>query len=65
MGCRLAVSVRSRISRASYGILCQEKWDEKKHRKEDKSWDEDELVWKAKNQMKWLVEKVIRWFHVV
>lgn len=59
MESRFAVEVRSRIARASYGILCQEKWDDEKHLPEDKIWDEDQQSWKSKNIVKWLVREVI------
>lgn len=52
------VEVQSRISRASYGVICQEKFDASKHLEEDKIWDEDQQDWKAKNQMKWLIQEV-------
>lgn len=58
MDSRFAVEVRSRIARASYGIVCQEKWDDKKHLPEDKIWDEDQQSWKSKNIVKWLVREV-------
>lgn len=58
MDSQFSVEVRSRICRASYGIICQEKWDENKHLPEDKFWDDDQQGFKARNQMKWLVKEV-------
>lgn len=54
----IAVEVRSRISRASYGIICQEDFDETKHLEEDKIWDSSQQCSKAVNQMKWLIRRV-------
>lgn len=58
MNSQFSVGVRSRISRASYGVVCQEDFDDSKHLAEDKFWDDEQQSWKAKNQMKWLVRKV-------
>lgn len=61
----LSIKVASRSSRASYGVVCWEHWDDKKHVHDpqnisgDKSFiDEKDDVHKAKDQMKWLIKKV-------
>lgn len=43
---------------ASYGIICQEKWDKNVHLDEDKFFDPQQRCWKATNQMKWLMKEV-------
>ncbi|KAJ4396182.1 hypothetical protein N0V93_000401 [Gnomoniopsis smithogilvyi] len=53
----LGVKVRSRVARASYGIVCQETWDSAIHLEDDKVFDEQQQLWKARNQMKWLVNE--------
>lgn len=53
-----AVQVASRIARASYGVMCLEKWDDEKHIEEDKIFDEQQRMLKATNQMKWLIREV-------
>lgn len=55
-----SVEVASRISRASYGVMCMEKWDEQKHQghPEDRIFDNQHRMWKANNQMKWLIREV-------
>lgn len=55
---RFSVEVASRISRASYGIVCLEAWDEEKHREEDKFYDTQWRAEKAKKQIKWLIKEV-------
>lgn len=52
------VRVRSRVARASYGVICQEKWDDLKHEEEHKIWDEDEQIFMSVGQMQWLVKEV-------
>lgn len=59
MDSRFVVEVQSRICRASYGVICQEKWDETKHLPQDKFWDEDQQSWKAARQIKWFLKEVI------
>ncbi|KAF3767181.1 hypothetical protein M406DRAFT_39804 [Cryphonectria parasitica EP155] len=49
---QFTVQIRSRISRASYGIVCQEDWDEEEHRPEDKIWDDEQQKYRATMQMK-------------
>ncbi|KAI3391752.1 hypothetical protein diail_6846 [Diaporthe ilicicola] len=53
----LTVQVRSRIARASYGIICQEIFDPGKHLEEDRIWDEDQQSDKAGNQFKALIKR--------
>lgn len=50
--------VRSRIARASYGVVCQEKWDEEKHDETDHILDDITGEQKAVRQMKWIVQLV-------
>lgn len=54
---RFTVEVVSRISRASYGVTCQEKFDPTKNLNKDKVFDEEQQDTKATNQMKWLIEE--------
>lgn len=63
MDSKFAVGVRSRIARASYGIICQEKWDETEHSEEDKFWDEDQQIWTSRTQMKWLITEASTKYH--
>ncbi|OLN87951.1 Heat shock 70 kDa protein 12A 1 [Colletotrichum chlorophyti] len=51
----LSVSVKSRISRASYGIFYNTEYDPKKHDAEDKYWSEERQEWEATNQMEWFL----------
>ncbi|KAJ4418730.1 hypothetical protein N0V82_005403 [Gnomoniopsis sp. IMI 355080] len=53
----LSVEIRSRVARASYGIVCREAWDPTKHSIEDKIFDPQQQLWKATNQMKWLINE--------
>ena len=50
--------VVSRVSRINYGILFTAPFDEEKHDERDRVWDEDELRWRANNQMDWYLKKV-------
>lgn len=50
--------IRSRIARASYGIVCQEKWDDEKHDEEDHILDDITGEEKAVRQMKWVLRLV-------
>lgn len=54
----LISQVKSRIARASYGVVCQEKWNDKKHNEEDHALDDDTGEDKAVRQMKWIVRLV-------
>lgn len=58
----MPITVTSTISRASYGIKISEQFEEGKHLEEDKKWDQEEGKWRAKNQMKWYLKKVWRFF---
>ncbi|OLN95475.1 Heat shock 70 kDa protein 12B [Colletotrichum chlorophyti] len=51
------IKVTSTVSRASYGIKFRDKYDETKHLREDKQWDDDEGCWRAKNQMEWYLRR--------
>ncbi|KAF3006150.1 hypothetical protein E8E14_006879 [Neopestalotiopsis sp. 37M] len=53
----LPVQVASTIARASYGMEYRVPFDQYKHAREDKEWDDDELNWKAKGQMEWFIRK--------
>ncbi|GKT84531.1 LOW QUALITY PROTEIN: hsp70 family chaperone [Colletotrichum tofieldiae] len=51
------IKVTSTVSRASYGVNYRTKFDKKLHIAEDKEWDADEGMWKAKNQMEWYLKR--------
>lgn len=53
-----SVSVGSRISRASYGVVCEEEWDDDIHQAEDKLFDEVLQKDVCMRVMKWHVKKV-------
>ncbi|GJC92712.1 HSP70 family chaperone [Colletotrichum higginsianum] len=53
----LAVSVRSRISRASYGIEYRQKFDPRLHDPSDKYWYQEEQDWYVNGNMKWFLEQ--------
>ncbi|KUI61643.1 hypothetical protein VP1G_08816 [Cytospora mali] len=50
-----ASQIKSRIARASYGVVCQETWDDEKHEEDDRFLDEDTGELKAVRQMKWSI----------
>ncbi|KAF8415361.1 hypothetical protein EV426DRAFT_630019 [Tirmania nivea] len=54
-----ATSFLSRIARTSYGICFAVPFDPKNpnHYQEDKWWDEAKRIWRAKNQMRWLLTR--------
>lgn len=54
----MPVAVTSTIARASYGITFRADFDDNTHLREDKTWDEYELRWKANNQITWFLKKV-------
>ncbi|ROW13226.1 hypothetical protein VPNG_04861 [Cytospora leucostoma] len=51
----LVAPIRARIARASYGVVCQEKWNDEKHDQDDHILDDDTGEYKAVRQMKWVV----------
>ncbi|KAF5607820.1 hsp70 family chaperone [Fusarium pseudoanthophilum] len=51
------ITVTSTISRAHYGVVYHAKFEEGKHLKKDRYWDEDEGVYRASNQMQWYLKK--------
>ncbi|KAK8110207.1 Heat shock 70 kDa protein 12B [Apiospora kogelbergensis] len=53
----MPVAITSTIARASYGITFRADFDENTHLREDKTWDEYELRWKANNQITWFLKK--------
>lgn len=53
-----SIVVTSTIARASYGISFDDIFDNSVHREEDKFYDEDEGIWRARSQMKWYLKKV-------
>lgn len=55
-----SVSVRSRISRASFGVVCEEDWDDDRHYLEDKMFDAILQKDVAIRVMKWHVLLVSR-----
>jgi hypothetical protein len=52
------ITITSTVSRASFGIMIQLPWDPVKYLEQDKVWSEDELVWRANNQMSWYLKRV-------
>jgi len=54
------ISVTSTISRASFGIIYQAPFKKDKHLEEDKAWDADEGIWRARNQMQWYLKRVCK-----
>ncbi|WYZ35190.1 hypothetical protein EsH8_I_001466 [Colletotrichum jinshuiense] len=53
----LAVGIKSRISRMSYGTKFSSVFDPKIHDITNRYWDDEEQAWKASNQMEWFLEK--------
>lgn len=58
LGGPFEVSVKSRIARQSYGVVCQEPWDEEQHNPEDKWFDSILLKDVSVRVMKWHVVSV-------
>ncbi|KAI1092295.1 actin-like ATPase domain-containing protein [Rostrohypoxylon terebratum] len=54
---KLPIAVTSTISRANFGIDFMAPFDPWKHTEEDRVWDYDEDMWKARNQMHWYLKK--------
>lgn len=54
-----AISIASTIARQSLGLKFMARFNESKHRREEKEWDDDEETYFAKNQMRWYLEKVL------
>lgn len=52
------LTIISRLSRYSYGILVSKVYDPSKHRVQDRYLDEIEGIYRAKDQMKWLLKRV-------
>ena len=50
--------VASTVSRASYGIVFQDRFHGHRHLEEDRQWDAHEGMWMAKKQMKWYLKRV-------
>ncbi|KAG9257923.1 uncharacterized protein F5Z01DRAFT_692804 [Emericellopsis atlantica] len=53
----MTFTVRARIARASYGVVYQPYFDEKRHSSADKIWSDEECAYMAKEQMKWFLRK--------
>ncbi|KAK1713751.1 uncharacterized protein BDZ83DRAFT_756722 [Colletotrichum acutatum] len=53
----LSISVKSRIARASYGIITNKRYDPRIHRKDLRFWCTDEHCWKIKHQMEWFLKQ--------
>ncbi|KAK6206224.1 hypothetical protein QIS74_13643 [Colletotrichum tabaci] len=53
----LEVSVQSRIARVSYGTVFKQAYDPHYHLSVDKIWDEFEMKWMARNQVKWYLKQ--------
>jgi hypothetical protein len=53
------VTVESRVSRHSYGILCAPRYDKQAHRLEDRYLDPVDAKYRARNQMEWYLKKVM------
>ncbi|KAF5654811.1 hsp70 family chaperone [Fusarium sp. NRRL 25303] len=51
------ITVTSTISRAHYGVTYHTAFEEGKHLKKDRFWDEDEGEYRAGNQMQWYLKK--------
>ncbi|KAB8272950.1 hypothetical protein BDV30DRAFT_116736 [Aspergillus minisclerotigenes] len=51
------ISVGSTISRLSMGVSYMTAFDDDVHLEEDKTWDTDELVYKADKQMAWFIRR--------
>ncbi|XDG01818.1 hypothetical protein ABKA04_001433 [Annulohypoxylon sp. FPYF3050] len=54
---KMPIAVTSTISRANFGIDFMAPFQAWKHAEEDKVWDDDEDMWKARNQMHWYLKK--------
>lgn len=52
------IMITSTVSRASFGVSLKRPFDEDEHIAEDKTWDTDEHVWMAHNQMSWYLKRV-------
>ncbi|KAK4226714.1 hypothetical protein QBC38DRAFT_528177 [Podospora fimiseda] len=50
---RLSADVQARISRASYGVLCDARWDGEIHDYRDKVWNKILQCWVAENHPEW------------
>lgn len=53
-----SVKVKTRVSRASFGVEGQEDFDPLKHDAKDKVWDKDLRRNVVRNVMKWFIKKV-------
>ncbi|KXH62515.1 hypothetical protein CNYM01_01726 [Colletotrichum nymphaeae SA-01] len=53
----LAVEIKSRVSRMSYGTCCSMNYDPEEHEEKDRYWCEDELSWKVDTCMDWFLER--------
>ncbi|KAJ0313193.1 hypothetical protein COL516b_000122 [Colletotrichum fioriniae] len=53
----LAVEIKSRVSRMSYGTCCSMDYDPEEHEKKDRYWCEDELSWKVDTCMDWFLQR--------
>ncbi|KAF2500102.1 actin-like ATPase domain-containing protein [Lophium mytilinum] len=51
------IQVISTVSRFSLGVTTKSLFDESKHLQEDKEWDSEEEVWRARNQVRWYLKK--------
>ncbi|KAF5608374.1 hsp70 family chaperone [Fusarium subglutinans] len=51
------ITVTSTISRAHYGVMYHTPFEEGKHLKKDRFWDEDQGEYRADNQMEWYLKK--------
>jgi hypothetical protein len=52
------VQVVSSVARQSMGIITRQKFEDRVHEEQDKTWNEDEGCHFANNQMLWLIQKV-------
>ncbi|KAK1960022.1 actin-like ATPase domain-containing protein [Colletotrichum sublineola] len=53
----LSMGVKSRIARVSYGTVFYEEYDQKLHLDIDRTWDEEEMKWMARNQVHWYLKQ--------
>ncbi|KID84431.1 hsp70 family chaperone [Metarhizium guizhouense ARSEF 977] len=51
------VSIVSTIARQSLGVMYNDVFEDGVHQKRDKYWDENEGIWRARNQMRWYLRK--------
>ncbi|KAK1993417.1 hypothetical protein LX36DRAFT_684302 [Colletotrichum falcatum] len=53
----LSVTVKSRVARVNYGTVFCTDFNPKVHSSIDRTWSEDEMEWKADNQVEWYLKQ--------